>query len=129
MYIRPWNIDVVDLRKASVVRGVTLNTWKPLPIRSTSPTLIFWNGVILLTRKDLMRSKRHRWRIERTNVWLQSYGHISNRKDRRAIVFLGRAQLAFLFAILKRFLLELLDDFRGIASTHSMGPIFWSSRT
>ena len=50
-----------------------------------------------------LRRKRHRWRIERTNAWLQSYGRIANRKDRLAILFLGWVQLACLFTILKRF--------------------------
>ena len=49
-----------------------------------------------------LRRKRHRWRIERTNAWLQSYGRIANRKDRLAILFLGWVQLACLFTILKR---------------------------
>jgi transposase len=46
---------------------------------------------------------RQRWKIERTNAWLHNYGRITIRKDRRADVFLGWAQLACLFTILKRF--------------------------
>ena len=44
-----------------------------------------------------------RWKIERTNAWLHSYGRIAIRKDRRADIFLGWLQLACLFTILKRF--------------------------
>ena len=50
-----------------------------------------------------LRRKRHRWKIERTNAWLQDFGRIANRKDRLAIQFLGWVQLACLFTILKRF--------------------------
>lgn len=50
-----------------------------------------------------LRRKRHRWRIERTNAWLQSYGRIIIRKDRHGSMFLGWTQLACLFTILKRF--------------------------
>lgn len=50
-----------------------------------------------------LRRRRHRWRIERTNAWLQNYGRISIRKDRLPSIFLGWTQLACLFTILKRF--------------------------
>lgn len=50
-----------------------------------------------------LRRKRHRWRVERTNAWLQSYGRIAVRKDRLGSMFLGWTQLACLFTILKRF--------------------------
>ena len=50
-----------------------------------------------------LRRKRHRWRIERTNAWLQNYGRIIVRKDRLGTMFLGWLQLACLFTILKRF--------------------------
>jgi transposase len=50
-----------------------------------------------------LRRKRHRWKIERTNAWLQDCGRIANRKDRLPILFLGWFQLACLFTILKRF--------------------------
>lgn len=50
-----------------------------------------------------LRRVRHRWKIERTNAWLQSYGRIAIRKDRLGILFLGWVQLACLFTILKRF--------------------------
>lgn len=50
-----------------------------------------------------LRRRRHRWRIERTNAWLQSYGRIAIRKDRLGPMFLGWTQLACLFTILKRF--------------------------
>lgn len=50
-----------------------------------------------------LRRRRHRWRIERTNAWLQNYGRISIRKDRLGSIFLGWTQLACLFTILKRF--------------------------
>jgi IS5 family transposase len=50
-----------------------------------------------------LRRRRHRWRIERTNAWLHNYGRIIVRKDRLALIFLGWAQLACLFTILKRF--------------------------
>jgi IS5 family transposase len=50
-----------------------------------------------------LRRKRHRWKIERTNAWLQDYGRVANRKDRLATLFLGWVQLACLFTILKRF--------------------------
>jgi len=50
-----------------------------------------------------LRRKRHRWKIERTNAWLQDFGRIANRKDRLSILFLGWVQLACLFTILKRF--------------------------
>jgi IS5 family transposase len=53
--------------------------------------------------RKLRRLKRHRWKVERTNAWLQSYGRIAVRKDRLGIVFLGWTQLACLFTILKRF--------------------------
>jgi transposase len=47
--------------------------------------------------------KTSRWRIERTNSWLHSYGRFTVRKDRLGIMFLGWTQLACLFTILKRF--------------------------
>src|SRR5690606_14247421 len=50
-----------------------------------------------------LRRRRHRWKIERTNAWLQSYGRIAIRKDRIGSMFLGWTQLACLFTILKRF--------------------------
>ncbi len=50
-----------------------------------------------------LRRRRHRWKIERTNAWLQSYGRIALRKDRLGVMFLGWTQLACLFTILKRF--------------------------
>lgn len=50
-----------------------------------------------------LRRRRHRWRIERINAWLQSYGRIAIRKDRLGAMFLGWTQLACLFTILKRF--------------------------
>ena len=50
-----------------------------------------------------LRRRRHRWRIERTNAWLHTYGRILIRKDRLASLFLGWVQLACLFTIVKRF--------------------------
>jgi IS5 family transposase len=50
-----------------------------------------------------LRRRRHRWRIERINAWLQSYGRIAIRKDRLGAMFLGWTQLACLVTILKRF--------------------------
>lgn len=50
-----------------------------------------------------LRRRRHRWKIERTNAWLQSYGRIAIRKDQLGSMFLGWTQLACLFTILKRF--------------------------
>jgi transposase len=50
-----------------------------------------------------LRRRRHRWKIERTNAWLQGYGRIAIRKDRLGVMFLGWLQLACLFTILKRF--------------------------
>lgn len=50
-----------------------------------------------------LRRRRHRWRVERTNAWLQNYGRIIIRKDRHGLLFLGWTQLACLFTILKRF--------------------------
>lgn len=50
-----------------------------------------------------LRRRRHRWRIERMNAWLQSYGRIAIRKDVIGSMFLGWTQLACLFTILKRF--------------------------
>ncbi len=50
-----------------------------------------------------LRRRRHRWKIERTNAWLQNYGRIIVRKDRLGPLFLGWTQLACLFTILKRF--------------------------
>lgn len=50
-----------------------------------------------------LRRRRHRWKIERTNAWLQSYGRIALRKDRLGVMFLGWTELACLFTILKRF--------------------------
>lgn len=50
-----------------------------------------------------LRRRRHRWKIERTNAWLQSYGRIAIRKDQLGIMFLGWCQLACLLTILKRF--------------------------
>jgi transposase len=50
-----------------------------------------------------LRRRRHRWKVERTNGWLHNYGRFSVRKDRLAVMFLGWAQLACLFTILKRF--------------------------
>jgi len=47
--------------------------------------------------------KSSRWRIERTNSWLHSYGRFTVRKDRLGMMFLGWTQLACLFTILKRF--------------------------
>ena len=57
------------------------------------------------TRQDgrKLRCLRHRWKIERTNAWLKSYGRIRHRKDHNATLFLGWLQLACLFTILKRF--------------------------
>jgi transposase len=49
------------------------------------------------------RRLKQRWKIERTNAWLQRYGRLAIRKDRRADLFLGWTQLACLFTILKRF--------------------------
>lgn len=46
---------------------------------------------------------RQRWKIERTNAWLHSYGRLAIRKDRRADLFLGWTQLACLNTILQRF--------------------------
>lgn len=50
-----------------------------------------------------LKRYKHRWRIERTNAWLQNYGRIAIRKDRLGTIFLGWTQLACLFTILKRF--------------------------
>ena len=50
-----------------------------------------------------LRRHRHRWKIERTNSWMHNYGRVTIRKDRSATMFLGWAQLASLFTILKRF--------------------------
>lgn len=50
-----------------------------------------------------LRRRRHRWKIERTNAWLQSYGRIAIRKDQLGTMFLGWCQLACLLTILKRF--------------------------
>ena len=50
-----------------------------------------------------LRRRRHRWKNERVNAWLQSYGRIAIRKDYLAVMFLGWTQLACLFTILKRF--------------------------
>ena len=50
-----------------------------------------------------LRRRRHRWKIERTNAWLQNYGRIIIRKDRLGPLFLGWTHLACLFTILKRF--------------------------
>lgn len=50
-----------------------------------------------------LRRRRHRWKIERMNAWLQNYGRITIRKDRIGSIFLGWTQLACLFTILKRF--------------------------
>lgn len=50
-----------------------------------------------------LRRRRHRWKIERVNAWLQSYGRIAIRKDQLGAMFLGWTQLACLFTILKRF--------------------------
>jgi IS5 family transposase len=50
-----------------------------------------------------LRRRRHRWKIERTNAWLQGYGRIAIRKDRIGILFLGWTQLACLLTIIKRF--------------------------
>ena len=50
-----------------------------------------------------LRRRRHRWKIERTNAWLQNYGRIAIRKDQQGVTFLGWTQLACLFTILKRF--------------------------
>lgn len=50
-----------------------------------------------------LRRRRHRWRVERMNAWLHSYGRIIVRKDRLGSVFLGWLQLACLFTILQRF--------------------------
>ena len=50
-----------------------------------------------------LRRRRHRWKVERVNAWLQSYGRIAIRKDYLAVMFLGWTQLACLFTILKRF--------------------------
>lgn len=50
-----------------------------------------------------LRRRRHRWKIERTNAWLQCYGRIAIRKDRLGMMFLGWVQLACLFTVLKRF--------------------------
>lgn len=50
-----------------------------------------------------LRRRRHRWRIERTNAWLQNYGRIAIRKDRLGSLFLGWTTLGCLFTILKRF--------------------------
>lgn len=50
-----------------------------------------------------LRRRRHRWKIERTNAWLQNYGRIAIRKDQQGVMFLGWTQLACLFTILKRF--------------------------
>ena len=46
---------------------------------------------------------KQRWKIERTNAWLKSYGRVAIRKDRRADLFLGWTQLACLHTILQRF--------------------------
>lgn len=54
-------------------------------------------------RRKLRMLKKARWKIERTNSWLHSYGRFTIRKDRLGIVFLGWTQLACLFTILKRF--------------------------
>lgn len=53
--------------------------------------------------RKLRRLKRSRWRVERTNAWLQSNGRIAVRKDRLGCLFLGWVQLGCLFTILKRF--------------------------
>ena len=60
---------------------------------------------VLPKRQDgrVLRRRRHRWKIERTNAWLQAFGRIANRKDRSAILFLGWVQLGCLFTMLKRF--------------------------
>jgi len=50
-----------------------------------------------------LRRIKHRWKIERTNAWLQNYGRVTVRKDRLGSMFLGWVQLACLFTILKRF--------------------------
>jgi len=51
----------------------------------------------------ILRRIKHRWKIERTNAWLQCYGRIAIRKDRFGSMFLGWVQLGCLFVILKRF--------------------------
>ena len=53
--------------------------------------------------RKLRCAKNSRWRIERTNSWLHSYGRFTVRKDRLGVMFLGWTQLACLFTILKRF--------------------------
>lgn len=53
--------------------------------------------------RKLRRFRQSRWRVERTNAWLHSYGRFIIRKDRLGILFLGWTQLACLFTILKRF--------------------------
>lgn len=50
-----------------------------------------------------LRRIKHRWKIERTNAWLQNYGRVTVRKDRLGSMFLGWVQLACLFTVLKRF--------------------------
>lgn len=50
-----------------------------------------------------LRRIKHRWKIERTNAWLQCYGRVAVRKDQLGSMFLGWVQLACLFTILKRF--------------------------
>ena len=49
------------------------------------------------------RRLKQRWKIERTNAWLKSYGRLAIRKDRRADLFLGWTQLACLHTMLQRF--------------------------
>jgi len=50
-----------------------------------------------------LRRIKHRWKIERTNAWLQNDGRVTVRKDRLGSMFLGWVQLACLFTVLKRF--------------------------
>lgn len=50
-----------------------------------------------------LRRSRHRWKIERTISWLKSYRRLSTRYEHYADLFLGFAQLACMFTILKRF--------------------------
>lgn len=85
--------DSDPLRKRLAGRGVELIA----PHRSNRKKPPIQDG------RKLRRLKRSRWKVERTNAWLQSYGRIAIRKDRVGTLFLGWTQLACLFTILKRF--------------------------
>ena len=85
--------DSDPLRERLAERGVELIS----PHRRNRVTRPTQDG------RKLRRYRRSRWKVERTNAWLHSYGRFTVRKDRRGILFLGWTQLACLFTILKRF--------------------------